>query len=208
MAPTFPEPEKAVCIFRPNMGKLNKNGLKGKAIVSIDLVKKLTDKQDYCSMRVELTGLTAGTRSFHFHENGDLRYGFAQELDPSTIGPIFSTGKLEVKQWDVVPDASGKAVFETACTLGQVSELVGRSLTVHSGADASSSTIAMAVCGLANPASCFYDSDKSGIRCGSAQPPVDANPGKTKVGGASSARAIGRAAAAAAVVAAGVFGML
>jgi Cu/Zn superoxide dismutase len=201
-APTFPEPEKAVCIFRPNIGgALNLNGLKGKAIVSIDLRKKLLGEADYCSMRVEMTGLDAGTRSFHFHKYGDLR--FSTNTDPQTIGPIFSTGKLEVKQWEATPDSEGKAIFETACTLGEVSELVGRSLTVHSGPDASSSTIAMAVCGLANPASCFYDSDKNGIRCSSAQPPVE-DPGKSKVGAASASSV--RTAAAALVV--GAFGLL
>lgn len=190
-----------MCIFRPNIGgALNLNGLKGKAIVSIDLRKKLLGEADYCSMRVEMTGLDAGTRSFHFHKYGDLR--FSTNTDPQTIGPIFSTGKLEVKQWEATPDSEGKAIFETACTLGEVSELVGRSLTVHSGPDASSSTIAMAVCGLANPASCFYDSDKNGIRCSSTQPPVE-DPGKSKVGAASASSV--RTAAALVV---GAFGLL
>ena len=145
-----------------------------------------------------------GFLQFELHSDGAGKDGFTVPAGGCEIPTTAETMAQGLHNFQM----DGKAVFETACTLGQVSELVGRSLTVHSGADASSSTIAMAVCGLANPASCFYDSDKSGIRCGSAQPPVDANPGKTKVGGASSARAIGRAAAAAAVVAAGVFGML
>jgi Cu/Zn superoxide dismutase len=182
-SPIVPEPEKAVCIFRPNIGggTLNANGIEGKAIVSIDLGKKLNGDEDYCNMRAEIKGVQAGVRSFHFHENGDLRY--ATTRSAQTIGPIFSTNKLEVKKWNVQPDEQGNAVFETTCTLGAVSELVGRSLTVHSGPEESSSTIAMAVCGLANPSSCFYGSAKNGIRCGSQQPAVE-DPGKTKVGAA------------------------
>lgn len=181
-SPSFPDPDKAVCIFRPNVGgNLNANGLNGKAIISIDGAKKLSGDEDYCTMRVELQGLSAGTRSFHFHEYGDLRY--STDGSATTIGEIFSSGKLKVKSWDVTPDDSGVAIFETECTLGAVSELIGRSLTVHSGPGADSSTVAMAVCGLANPASCFHDTNKPGLRCGSSQPPVE-DPGKTKVDGA------------------------
>ena len=181
-SPSFPDPDKAVCIFRPNIGgNINANGLKGKAIISIDGAKKLVGDEDYCTMRVELHGLSAGTRSFHFHNYGDLRY--ATDNSATTIGEIFSSGKLKVKSWDVNPADSGVAIFETECTLGAVSELIGRSLTVHSGPSADSDTIAMAVCGLANPASCFHDTNKPGLRCGSSQPPVE-DPGKSNVDGA------------------------
>ena len=96
------------------------------------------------------------------------------------IGPIHNSDKLEVKTWTVPAVATGaKQVYATSCTLGDVAELVGRSLTVHAGPDISSPTVAMAVCGLANPSSCFEDSLKSSLKCGSAQPQT-----KTPVGGA------------------------
>ena len=114
------------------------------------------------------------------------------ERKTTLIGPIHNSDKLEVKTWTVPAVAPGaKQVYATSCTLGDVAELVGRSLTVHAGPDKSSPTVAMAVCGLANPSSCFEDSLKSSLKCGSAQPQTNtpvAPPGTTKasVGGRTS----------------------
>ena len=145
--PASPPADKTVCIFRSNIGTSLNTGISGKAIISIDLNKKLQGLTDYCNMRVEMTGLTAGTRSFHFHKNGDLRYGLTADgtLKTKLIGAIYNSNKLEVKEWNI--QSVNPSIFETPCTMGDVSELVGRSLTIHEGADASSATIAMAVCG-------------------------------------------------------------
>jgi Cu/Zn superoxide dismutase len=168
--PGKPAADKAICIFRKNVGNINTD-IEGKAIISIDLTKKLSGATDYCNMRAELSGLSEGVRSFHFHDHGDLRYGLTSDatLKSKLIGPIHNSNKLSVSSWNV--PASLKQVYSTACTLGDVAELVGRSLTVHSGAESSTPTIAMAVCGLANPASCFDDSTETSLRCGSVVSP-------------------------------------
>jgi Cu/Zn superoxide dismutase len=167
--PSVPAPEKTVCIFRTNVGTALNKDMAGKAIIAIDLAKKLTGAADYCNMRVEMTGLLTGVRSFHFHQHGDLRYGMTTDstLKTMLIGPIHNSDKLTVKEWNV--QSTTPSIFETSCTLGDVSELIGRSLTVHEGADASTPTIAMAVCGLANPSSCFEGATSPSLKCGSSQ---------------------------------------
>ena len=71
--PGEPEADKTICIFRSNIGTDLNKAIAGKAIVSIDLSKKLAGATDYCNMRVEMTGVPAGVHSFHFHDHGDLR---------------------------------------------------------------------------------------------------------------------------------------
>ena len=57
-------------------------------------------------------------------------------LKTKLIGAIYNSNKLEVKEWNI--QSVNPSIFETPCTMGDVSELVGRSLTIHEGADASS----------------------------------------------------------------------
>ena len=77
--PGKPQAEKTICIFRKNVGTASGGGvnqnIEGRAIVSIDLSKKLAGASDYCNMRVEMIGVEQGVKSFHFHDHGDLRYG-------------------------------------------------------------------------------------------------------------------------------------
>ena len=83
--PGKPKAEKTICIFRKNVGTASDGGvnqdIEGRAIVSIDLSKKLAGATDYCNMRVEMYGVEQGVKSFHFHDHGDLRYGLTSNAE-------------------------------------------------------------------------------------------------------------------------------
>jgi Cu/Zn superoxide dismutase len=81
MTPTRPQPDKAVCMFHADIGNgLNKD-IFGKAIVVVDLAKKLEgETKDVCAMRVEMYGVPAGPHSFQFHDNGDMRFSVSYPI--------------------------------------------------------------------------------------------------------------------------------
>ena len=120
---------------------------------------------------------------------------FQTALQSLLVGAIRHSNKLDVTTWNVPAAAAGDessspVIFETECTLEDVSELVGRSLTVHATEKATSPTIAMAVCGLANPTSCFSSATHSSLRCDSTVQTND-GPGSTSIDTPSPSKANG-----------------
>ena len=104
-------------------------------------------------MHAEISGLDAGEHSFHFHAYSTN----LSDTDSQVLGPIYSQSQLNVKTLKV-QSATKKAVFEAKCGLSDLYNYAGRSLTIHEGPLTSDATVAVAVCGIASPDSCFADS--------------------------------------------------
>jgi len=118
-------------------------------------------------------------------------------LQSLLVGAIRHSNKLDVTTWNIPAagaaagdESSSPVIFETECTLEDVSELIGRSLTVHETEKATSPTIAMAVCGLANPTSCFSSAKHSSLKCDSTIQKND-GPGSTSIDTPSPSKANG-----------------
>jgi len=106
------------------------------------------------SVYVELEGLSAGTKSFHFHEWGDLR-SITTSSNPPNVGSVYSpNGNALTLDTISVPTSDSIFRTELSYTSGtfDLSTFVGRSLSIHDGATTASNTIAISVCGLTNEA--------------------------------------------------------
>jgi len=112
-----------------------------------------------------LAGLNADSEhSFHFHEGGDMTVGMNRGL----LGPIYSANQIAVHSVHV--NAQGYGLIDLRFASETLGEHVGRSITIHSGPDASSSTIAAATCGMGNPKAYL---DTAGAHTGES-PPISA----------------------------------
>lgn len=129
--------------------------ISGEALI---MISNQNSVQGECEMHAEITGLKVGEHSFHFHSySANLADPSSQTLGPIYNGPDPNKNQLEVKSLHV-PSATGKAIFEAKCSLNNLYSYAGRSLTIHSGPLTTDRTIAVAVCGVANPTTCFKDS--------------------------------------------------
>ena len=126
------------------------NPVSGKALI---MISKVNNVNGECEMHAEISGLAAGEHSFHFHSYSTN----LSDSNSQVLGPIYSQSELNVKSLSV-PAANQKAVFEARCGLSDLYSYAGRSLTIHDGPSTSDDTVAVAVCGIASPDSCFEDS--------------------------------------------------
>lgn len=141
MAPSNPPVDKVVCTFAaPTVGSTDH--IYGVA----SLVERVPYQPDIVSMQATLYGLSpAQLHSFHFHTWGDMTVPYG------LLGPIYHSA-VDVNA--IGTDPTGASYFAAEFALPQGESLrqhVGRSLTLHAGASASTPTVAAAVCGLANP---------------------------------------------------------
>ena len=129
--------------------------ISGEALIMISNVNNINGE---CEMHAEFTGLHLGDHSFHFHAySTNLSDPNSQVLGPIYNGPDPNKNQLEVKLLSVKSETD-KAIFEAKCSLADLYSYAGRSLTIHKGPKISDPTIAVAVCGMANPDTCFKGS--------------------------------------------------
>jgi len=149
------KPNAMVCHFPTSISQSVNVGVSGKAIVEVHRGLVSTDDHKRCELRVDITGLSAGTYQVGFREWGDLRY--ANNIDDATLIGASVVANDLVTQTLTVSDASTTASLYTNCSLNvtTLANLFGRSMTIVNG----TTTVAMATCGLANPyePSCFTD---------------------------------------------------
>ena len=142
VAPQVPPVDKVICTFEGGTGSGAGLAIKGSALLSM---------QEYLNpgvvrFQARLTGMKKGaTHSFHFHEYGDMTVGVAA----GALGPIYNAEGIVVESLSV--NSLGVGLIDLEFSSDSLLKHVGRSLTIHSGADSSSETIAAAACGLANP---------------------------------------------------------
>lgn len=134
IAPTLPVVEFVSCVFT------NENNAAGSNVNGSMMLQKVFGTSTVIG-EGHFSGL-AGVQSFHFHTYGDI------SSDASNVGPIYTFPNAEISS---ITDGSISVSFENA---GNLTSIIGRSLTVHNGASTSTPTIAWSVCGIASETAC------------------------------------------------------
>jgi len=142
-APTVPVVDKIICTFEGAYAGLPAT-TSAAAVSGSALLQLLPERTGVVKMEARIDGLSRdNTHSFHFHQWGDMTVAH------TLLGPIYQSNAIAVDAISV--DALGVAYFQAEFSSDSLLQHVGRSLTIHAGADTSTPTIAAAACGLAHP---------------------------------------------------------
>lgn len=144
-AVSHPHISQIVCSFNNDQYALWGESVKGTVLIVEPEIGATA-----ATLYAELTGLTSGTHSFHFHEFGDLR-AIDTSSNPPNVGDVY-TPDGNTMSLTSLTSTSGTTRIEMSLSATDLSLFAGRTLSIHAGATVDTNTISVAVCGINNAA--------------------------------------------------------